>query len=193
MEWVHVFCRRKKKIIHRGFFSTCSLLSASGLWRDLMQQSFPQSLCRNWVYETSRGAAPGKHGKLPVLSCPFAQPTLLWWLWKYLAEARLKTTAFGRQLLQKLSTQQPGFKRRKQWRASKLVTFQVTSRGLGWDHQREFLNRATLGAEAPRGLGVFTRHILSIRTFLFNDIHGLDKSRVKSCPVQLGSCSQSLI
>lgn len=57
----------------------------------------------------------------------------------------------------------------------------------------EFLNRATLGAEAPRGLGVFTRHILSIRTFLFNDIHGLDKSRVKSCPVQLGSCSQSLI
>lgn len=30
-------------------------------------------------------------------------------------------------------------------------------------------------------------------SFIMMSVHGLDKSRVKSCPMQLGSCSQSLM
>lgn len=74
-------------------------------------------------------------------------------------------------------------------------TFRVSGTGFGWDHQREFLSWAALGAKAPRGIGVFIRSNFIHKNISFIDyaVHGLDKSRVKSCPVQLGSCSQSLM
>lgn len=46
-----------------------------------------------------------------------------------------------------------------------------------------------------RGMGVFLRSNFVHKNIPFFDyaVHGLDKSRVKSCPMQLGSCSQSLM
>lgn len=42
-------------------------------------------------------------------------------------------------------------------------TFRVTGTGFGRDHQRKFLNWATLEAKAPRGMGVFMNQILFTR------------------------------
>lgn len=149
----------------------------------------------------------------PVLSCAFAQPALLWWPWKHLGEPSLKTTVFGMPPLQKLSTQQLWFMMRKVaerpgppgglessgtdsrscWACH--WAFRVTGTGFGWDRHREFLNWATRGAETPRGMGVFMRSNFVHKNIPFFDytVHGLDKSRVKSCLVQLGSCNQSLM
>lgn len=36
-------------------------------------------------------------------------------------------------------------------------SYKVTRTGFGWDHQRKFLNWATLGSKSTRGTGVFMR------------------------------------
>lgn len=68
-------------------------------------------------------------------------------------------------------------------------TFGVAKSGLGRDHEREALRRGTERTGCIHETHVTPKHV----PFLNYALHGLDKSRVKSCPVQLGSCSHSSI
>lgn len=68
-------------------------------------------------------------------------------------------------------------------------TFGVAKSGLERDHEREALRRGTERTGCIHETHVTPKHV----PFLNYALHGLDKSRVKSCPVQLGSCSHSSI
>lgn len=129
----------------------------------------------------------------------FAQPTLLWRPREHLEEPSLQTTTFLERdsplphppPLLPAAPIQEGVKRveRPGGRWAFSWTFGVAKSGLGRDHEREALRRGTERTGCIHETHVTPKHV----PFLNYALHGLDKSRVKSCPVQLGSCSHSSI
>lgn len=110
--------------------------------------------------------------------------------------------AFSMQLLEKLSTlllagvqvEEKVVERSGGWWAFS-GTFQSPEQG--WNEilrENSSLGQHREQKGTQRTGRVHKTHFIRERFPFFDDaVHGLDKSRVKSCPVQLGSCSQSLI